>query len=169
METLPAHLQLRQGGQGERSRLLEFMVYTYQETYPHQTFPHLATTIDHYWSQQTPIWWVETPKAEAIACLWLGHAVDQGTGERYTHIFLLYVAPGYRRRGIGTVLMHQAEAWAREQGAPQIGLQVLTTNQSATAFYQALGYQPQALSLLKRLSASPRSKTSTPIVPPAIS
>ena len=151
-ENLLPRLQLRLGGRGDRPYLLAFMERTYREAYPHQTFSHLETTVDHYWSEQTPVWWVETALAQAIACLWLGNAVDQGTGERYTHVFLLYVVPEYRRQGIGTTLMRHAEAWARARGDHQIGLQVLMTNQPGLTFYQQLGYQPQTLSLIKPVS-----------------
>ncbi len=59
-----------------------------------------------------------------VACVWVGNAVDQAQGDRHAHIFLLYVVPEHRRRGIGTALMRYVEAWARVRGDRQIGLQV---------------------------------------------
>jgi ribosomal protein S18 acetylase RimI-like enzyme len=78
--------------------------------------------------------------------------VDQLLGRRHTHIFLLYVEPGHRRQGIGSALMHQAEAFARSRGDHQIGLQVFQSNQPAVQLYQQLGYQTQSLWMVKPLT-----------------
>jgi ribosomal protein S18 acetylase RimI-like enzyme len=86
-----------------------------------------------------------------VACLWLGNAIDQVTGDRHAHIFLLYVLPEYRRRGIGKALVDSAENWARARGDRQMGLQVFQTNQPALNLYRQLGYQTQSLWMLKPL------------------
>lgn len=147
------------------------MQRTYQELYPGDSFAHLAHTVEAYFSKETPLWWVKpmppgTPAEyqnsdpslhpqsngrQPVACLWLGNAVDQVRGDRHTHIFLLYVALAYRRLGIGRALMHQAEAWARQRGDRQIGLQVFQTNQPALRLYQKLGYRPQSIWMVKSL------------------
>jgi len=88
---------------------------------------------------------------EWVACLWLGNAVDQVYGDRHAHIFLLYVVPEHRRRGVGTALMCHAEGWAKARGDRQIGLQVFEVNQSAMNLYRNLGYQTQSLWMLKPL------------------
>jgi len=90
--------------------------------------------------------------SKAIASLWLGHAVDQVKGSRHTHIFLLYVAPEHRRKGIGTALMHHAEDWARARGDRQISLQVFLSNQGAVNLYQQLGYQTESLLMVKSIN-----------------
>ena len=56
-------------------------------------------------------------------------------------IYHLAVAPAHRRRGIATRLMRRAEAVLRARGCSKINLQVRATNESAVAFYRALGYQ----------------------------
>jgi ribosomal protein S18 acetylase RimI-like enzyme len=81
----------------------------------------------------------------------VGNAVDQVRGDRHTHIFLLYVMPEHRRRGIGTALMSYVETWAIARGDRQIGLQVFQSNQSAINLYNQLGYQPQSLWMVKSL------------------
>ncbi len=86
-----------------------------------------------------------------IACLWAGNAIDQITGDRIAHIFLLYVAPEHRRRGIATALMNLGETWALGKGFRAIGLQVFQTNTSAKNLYNQLGYQTQSLSMVKPL------------------
>ncbi len=168
---------LRLGSGLDRAKLHEFMHRTYRELYPARELGHLAQTVEQYFSNQTPIWWVEClknsseeaeilpalpssdlhPKSlvqnlkSAVGCLWLGNAIDQATGERHAHIFLLYIAPEHRRRGIGAALVIHAENWARSRGDRQIGLQVFLSNQPALNLYQKLGYQPHSLSMLKSL------------------
>jgi len=153
---------LRTGSSLERSLLVKFMQQTYQELFPEQDFSHLAQTVEQYFSNSTPLWWVEAEeKAELeqvrqhwltpVACLWVGNAVDQIRGDRHPHIFLLYVLPEHRRRGLGKALMRYVEDWALSQGARQIGLQVFESNQPALNLYQQLGYQTQSLWMVKFL------------------
>ncbi|MDZ8033914.1 GNAT family N-acetyltransferase [Nostoc sp. DedSLP04] len=88
-----------------------------------------------------------------IACLWVGNAIDQVHGNRHAHIFILYVVPEHRRRGIGTALMEYVENWAIQRGDRQIGLQVFQSNKPALNLYNQLGYQTQSLWMVKFLSA----------------
>jgi ribosomal protein S18 acetylase RimI-like enzyme len=126
------------------------MYRTYQELFPNQKdFSHLAKTVEQYFCQDTPLWWVELEQTP-IGCLWMGTAIDQITGERYAHIFLVYVAPPHRGQGIAKVLMGEAQSWAKFRGDGQIGLQVFPNNQPALNLYQQLGYQTHSLMMLKR-------------------
>ncbi len=93
-----------------------------------------------------------TQIATTVATLWMGTAIDQVSGERYAHIFLIFVHPEHRRRGIGQRLMQIAENWAKARGDRQIGLQVFISNQLALNLYQRLGYNCQSLSMIKSLS-----------------
>jgi ribosomal protein S18 acetylase RimI-like enzyme len=52
----------------------------------------------------------------------------------------LVVAGTHRRRGIGRLLMAQAEAWATEQGQSVVRLWSSSTRTAAHRFYEALGY-----------------------------
>ncbi|MBD2664979.1 GCN5-related N-acetyltransferase [Richelia sinica FACHB-800] len=136
------------------------MVLTYQELFPHQDFSHLDSTVQQYLSSDTPLWWVKEEgennkggeNAPPIACLWAGNAIDQISGNRHAHIFLLYVVPEHRRWGIGKALMHHLENWAGQRGDRQIGLQVFASNAPALNLYQQLGYQTQSLWMVKPLS-----------------
>ncbi|PLZ99964.1 GNAT family N-acetyltransferase [Fischerella thermalis CCMEE 5268] len=166
MELLPGYC-IRHGSSLDRALLVKFMQLTYQEMFPNQDFSHLAQTVEQYFSSQTPLWWVEEyggmgrtgdgekdftpPPHHPIACLWMGNAIDQVTGDRHAHIFLLYVVPKHRRRGIATALMQYAEDWAKNRGDRQMGLQVFQSNQAALNLYSGLGYQTQSLWLKKLL------------------
>lgn len=52
----------------------------------------------------------------------------------------LAVAPEFRRRGLATHLMREAERLLRAAGCPKINLQVRMGNRDVIAFYQSLGY-----------------------------
>ena len=127
------------------------MQKTYQELAPKQDFSHLALTVEQYLSRETPLWWVNLDSNSPVACVWAGNAIDQITGDRIAHIFLLYVAPEHRRRGIATALMSRVETWAKARGDRAIGLQVFQTNTNALNLYNQLGYQTQSLSMVKAL------------------
>lgn len=153
---------LRGGSTLDRALLVKWVQRTYRELYPDYPLEHLAQTVGQYLSGETPLWWVVLDSAAGssgdpslpfvpIACLWVGNAVDQAMGDRHAHIFLLYVAPEYRRQGIGAALLRHAEQWARERGDRQIGLQVFVSNQPALNLYEKLGYQPQAYWMVKLL------------------
>ena len=176
VELIPGYW-LRSGSGIDRAQLVKFMHRTYGELYPDRELGHLAQTVEQYFSKQTPLWWVEfqknmgeeeanlsalpssqpKPKSQvqnlksAVGCLWLGNAIDQCTGERYSHIFLLYVSREHRRLGIGKSLVNHAENWAKKRGDRQIGLQVFISNQPALNLYQKLGYKSHSLSMIKSL------------------
>ena len=161
---------LHSGSGLDRALLIKFMARTYAELYPEQDFSHLASTVEQYFSDKTPLWWVKKEldsdamkpdltlgqklviKAQSVVgCLWLGNSIDQVNGERNTHIFLLYVAPEYRRQGIGKALMNHAENWAKNRGYKSMSLQVFTNNQPAINLYEKLGYQTRCLLMFKSL------------------
>lgn len=147
---------LRRGSGLDRAQLVKFMHCTYQELYPAASLNHLAQTVERYLSGETPLWWAETEAklgSQPVACLWLGLAIDQVSGQQYPHIFLLYVKPEHRRLGLGSALMQQAEAWGRAKGAEQIGLQVFQQNQPALKLYQKLGFQSEWIGMVKSLKA----------------
>jgi ribosomal protein S18 acetylase RimI-like enzyme len=168
IDSLPSGYTLRQGSTLERALLLKFMHRTYLELSADENLDHLNGTVEQYFSQETPLWWVEQqsepsgsqiiaslpssrPVIAPIACLWAGTAIDQRSGDRHAHIFLLYVDPKHRRQGIGAALMQQAEDWAIARGDHQIGLQVFQSNRPALTLYQHLGYQVQSLWMVKPL------------------
>ena len=64
----------------------------------------------------------------------------------------LAVTPGYRRRGIASAMMREAEARLEAAGCPKIMLQIRETNLEVMQFYQKLGYvKDPVVSMGKRL------------------
>jgi len=57
----------------------------------------------------------------------------------------LYVTETYRQKGIGRLLMQQAEQLARDKGCYKMTLEVLSKNEPAKKSYRASGYQPYQL------------------------
>jgi GNAT superfamily N-acetyltransferase len=144
--------QLVTGTAIDLASLLMFLQITYQELYPHQQeYSHLQSTVDRYFSTETPLWFVTTierDRSQKIACLWVGIAIDQINGTRHPNIFLIYVDPVYRRQGIGRALMQHLEIWAKSRGYTQIGLQVFMDDLPAIELYQKLGYQTRSISMM---------------------
>lgn len=60
--------------------------------------------------------------------------------EREFVLEALAVAPNQRNRGIGTLLLRQGEAYARERGYRTVGLDVTDSNHGAIRLYSRLGY-----------------------------
>jgi GNAT superfamily N-acetyltransferase len=70
---------------------------------------------------------------------------------RRGHVELLVVSADHQRRGLGRLLMEEATAWARRQGAAELVLTVWAGNRAAEAFYERLGYAPLSRVLHSRL------------------
>lgn len=62
------------------------------------------------------------------------------------------VDEAYRRRGVGRELMDFMEADARAKGFPRIELDMWAFNQTAQAFYEALGFRTMRLFMERDLS-----------------
>ena len=80
---------------------------------------------------------------------WVTLIDDFYTGETIGKISEIAVERS--RIGVGRALMQASEAWARERGVQLMTLNVLETNESARAFYRALGYAPEYAMFAKRL------------------
>ncbi len=58
------------------------------------------------------------------------------------HIVTIDVAPDFRRRGIGRLLMERMEARLWSAGAEWLRLEVAVNNSAASEFYRELGFAP---------------------------
>jgi ribosomal protein S18 acetylase RimI-like enzyme len=67
----------------------------------------------------------------------------------------LVVDRSARGRGIGRALMEAAETWAAERGFGSVALTSQVTREEAHAFYERLGYERIATSLLLRKTLAP--------------
>jgi len=53
----------------------------------------------------------------------------------------LYVAPLFRRQGIGTILIATIIAWAKASGCTEIASDALLDNEASQAMYHVLGFE----------------------------
>jgi aminoglycoside 6'-N-acetyltransferase I len=53
----------------------------------------------------------------------------------------LYVAPAFRRQGIGTLLIATIISWAKASGCTEIASDALLDNEAGQAMHQALGFE----------------------------
>jgi ribosomal protein S18 acetylase RimI-like enzyme len=66
------------------------------------------------------------------------------TYEAWNHrvnLWHLYVAPGHRRTGVATALIHHVEAFARSVGARCLRPETQNTNYPAIRFYRRMGFR----------------------------
>lgn len=128
--------------------ICHFMTLAYRESFPEANLSHLNETINRYWnSHQTH--WLAKQNEDVLGALWLGRAIDQETGLDYTQIFLIYVDPRFRRNGIGTALLNQAQNWAIQQGDRHLGIHVFCQNAPARSLYAGFGFEPKAIWMMK--------------------
>ncbi|GAX43469.1 GCN5-related N-acetyltransferase [Tolypothrix sp. NIES-4075] len=55
---LPGY-NIRRGSTLDRALLVKFMQRTYQDMFPGEDFSHLVRTVEQYFSNDTPLWWVD--------------------------------------------------------------------------------------------------------------
>jgi len=55
-------------------------------------------------------------------------------------LWFLYIAPAWRRRGVGRALLERAEAHGRDAGATHVWLETSSVNVPGVAAYERLGY-----------------------------
>lgn len=65
-------------------------------------------------------------------------------------VYYLAVHPALQRGGHGAAMMHAAEDWLRERGAPKLNLMVRGDNAVATGFYEAIGYDRSDVIVLQK-------------------
>lgn len=56
-------------------------------------------------------------------------------------VYYLGVAPHHQKSGNARLLMAQCENWLRARSIPKLNLMIRTSNEAATGFYDALGYE----------------------------
>ncbi|WP_204239091.1 GNAT family N-acetyltransferase [Microvirga arvi] len=102
---------------------------------PHDDLPDLRAPSRSYAESGGSFWAIEDERGRVCACV----AVDfpeAGTAELHR----LYVHPDQRGRGLGSLLVRQAEGHARSKGAGRIVLWSDTRFITAHRLYKRLGY-----------------------------
>ena len=85
---------------------------------------------------------------EDVGWLWLGPWSEGGD---QWWVWDIHVRVPHRRRGLGRAAMEYAAAFAKEHGAPTLGLNVFAFNVPAIELYEALGFEAASLHMTKAL------------------
>ena len=72
------------------------------------------------------------------------------TSSRTVRLRIMRVAPEVQRQGIGRLLYAAAEAWAVEHGFARMILETTPQQEAAVAFYEAMGFDHVARSMIGR-------------------
>nr|WP_281433496.1 GNAT family N-acetyltransferase [Microvirga splendida] len=102
---------------------------------PHEDLPDLRAPGTAYRETGGAFWAVEDERGRVCACVAVDFP-DSGTAELHR----LYVRPDQRGRGLGSRLVHRAEAHARSNGAARMVLWSDTRFVTAHRLYARLGY-----------------------------
>ena len=73
-------------------------------------------------------------------------------------VYYVAVAPEHRSQGLGAQLMHHAEAWLKEVGAPKVMLMICEENEAVCRFYEGLGYGVEKRTVMSLWTVEPPTK-----------
>jgi len=88
--------------------------------------------------------YVGTKDDRLIASIMVGHEGHRGW------LYKLAVLPEFRGKGLGRELVRQAERWLVARGVPKVNLMIRDTNIKVREFYQRLGYEVAARTVMER-------------------
>ena len=86
--------------------------------------------------------------------VWVARDENDSTGQLEASLLSQFVAQAYRGQGLGRRLMEAAEAWARQQSLPRIGLSIGARNTLGQRLYESLGFRIETLRMTKKLGPS---------------
>ncbi|NJK92314.1 MAG: GNAT family N-acetyltransferase [Blastochloris sp.] len=117
------------------------------------SFYQHGEAIDNVSDQRSYLEWLRSSQNRQLLVAlsgsdWVGYAMALG-GElridQHAAIVVVEVLRSMQRRGIGTALMLEIEAWAWQHRLRRLELSVLATNHAAIQLYLKLGYQQEGL------------------------
>lgn len=73
-------------------------------------------------------------------CAYLVTLVDYFNQRPHAHLSVLAVTKDAEGRGVGSALLDQSVAWAKELGSDRLTLSALVTNSRARALYERKGF-----------------------------
>ncbi len=71
--------------------------------------------------------------------------VEGSSGSPIAYVEGIYVKPGYRKQGIGQLLMRAAEDWARHKGFHQIASDTEVANDGSIQFHRKSGFSESTI------------------------
>jgi len=73
------------------------------------------------------------------SCGIIGGLIDEDDPTT-AQVISMWVAPAYRRAGVGSLLIAGVQAWAQSRGVRRLQLMVTSSNHNAIEFYQRMGF-----------------------------
>ena len=80
----------------------------------------------------------------------LAATVMVGADGHRAWVYYLAVSAQHRGRRFGKAMMDAAEAWALDRGMPKLQLMVRADNDAVTAFYRAIGYRAEPVTVMAK-------------------
>jgi GNAT superfamily N-acetyltransferase len=77
---------------------------------------------------------------QPAGCAYLVTLIDYFNLRSHAHLSVLAVSTDAEGQGVGTALIDQCIAWARERGSDRLTLSALVTNSRARALYERKGF-----------------------------
>src|SRR5919106_1623490 len=77
---------------------------------------------------------------QPAGCAYLVTLVDYFNLNPHAHLSVLAVSADAEGQGVGTALIDQSIAWAKERGSDRLTLSALVTNRRARALYERKGF-----------------------------
>ena len=93
----------------------------------------------------------ETDDERPVGFIMVGRSASVFTDQEQGFVYDLAVVPEFRRRGLGRLLMEEAEAHARRLRMSHIALMVDCGNEPARALYRKLGFTDAKALMRKQL------------------
>jgi len=130
---------------------LEALVALWHEVFPEYRDPTKPqrdprANIERKLAQRDGLFWLAEGDEGIVGTAMAGYDGHRGW------LYSVGVHPHVRRSGLARALVAHAEAALAQRGCPKINLQVMTVNESAQAFWRAVGYAPDlVVSFGKRL------------------
>jgi len=93
----------------------------------------------------------EAEAGERAGFVMVGKSASVFTDQQQAFIYDIAVAPAFRRRGVGRMLMERAEAYARDRRMEFVSLMVDTGNEAARNLYAQLGFEESKVLMRKLL------------------
>lgn len=141
----PAQITLRPAGATDAERLANLLT---DEGYPAGA-SDLAARIARFSSPESRVTVAEA--AGEVVGFIAFHVVSRfETDDRFVRIVTLVVDPGVRERGVGRLLMTDAERVAREQGAAYLEITAGHHRPEARQLYETLGYDAGVTAYLRK-------------------
>ncbi len=75
------------------------------------------------------------------------HVPSRFSDERALELSGVVVRTGYRGRGVGRALVHEAARFAKERAIEWVELKTFAPNQGAMAFWEGMGFTPRVVQL----------------------